>query len=59
MCQEAIRTMFVFDFALLYFTIFVCVGVEDILVKPGANKWRKMVIKESLKMGTKVSSLVG
>uniref|UniRef100_A0A3Q1IV52 DNA-directed RNA polymerase subunit n=1 Tax=Anabas testudineus TaxID=64144 RepID=A0A3Q1IV52_ANATE len=28
-------------------------GVEDILVKPGANKQRKKVIKESLKIGTK------
>ncbi|XP_026041937.1 DNA-directed RNA polymerase I subunit RPA1 isoform X1 [Astatotilapia calliptera] len=28
-------------------------GVEDILVKPGANKRRKKIIKESLKIGTK------
>ncbi|XP_029021337.1 DNA-directed RNA polymerase I subunit RPA1 isoform X2 [Betta splendens] len=28
-------------------------GVEDILVKPGANKRRKKVIEESLKIGTK------
>lgn len=33
----------------------VCPGVEDILVKPGANKRRKKIIKESLKIGTKVS----
>uniref|UniRef100_A0A667Y6A9 DNA-directed RNA polymerase I subunit RPA1 n=1 Tax=Myripristis murdjan TaxID=586833 RepID=A0A667Y6A9_9TELE len=28
-------------------------GVEDILVRPGANKQRKKIIKESLKCGTK------
>ncbi|KAJ0050146.1 hypothetical protein NL108_013161, partial [Boleophthalmus pectinirostris] len=28
-------------------------GVEDILVKPGANKQRKKIIKQSLKIGTK------
>uniref|UniRef100_A0A673CJ67 DNA-directed RNA polymerase subunit n=1 Tax=Sphaeramia orbicularis TaxID=375764 RepID=A0A673CJ67_9TELE len=28
-------------------------GVEDILVKPGANKQRKKLIKESLQIGTK------
>uniref|UniRef100_A0A7N8YN88 DNA-directed RNA polymerase subunit n=1 Tax=Mastacembelus armatus TaxID=205130 RepID=A0A7N8YN88_9TELE len=28
-------------------------GVEDILVKPGANKQRKKIIRESLKIGTK------
>uniref|UniRef100_A0A4W6FWZ2 DNA-directed RNA polymerase subunit n=1 Tax=Lates calcarifer TaxID=8187 RepID=A0A4W6FWZ2_LATCA len=28
-------------------------GVEDILVKPGANKQRKKIIQESLKLGTK------
>ncbi|XP_028271640.1 DNA-directed RNA polymerase I subunit RPA1 [Parambassis ranga] len=28
-------------------------GVEDILVKPGANSRRKKIIEESLKMGTK------
>ncbi|XP_039975895.1 DNA-directed RNA polymerase I subunit RPA1 [Xiphias gladius] len=28
-------------------------GVEDILVKPGANRQRKKIIKESLKIGTK------
>lgn len=28
-------------------------GVEDILVKPGANKQRKKIIKHSLKIGTK------
>ncbi|XP_071313140.1 DNA-directed RNA polymerase I subunit RPA1 [Trachinotus anak] len=28
-------------------------GVEDILVKPGANKRRKKIIQESLKIGTK------
>ncbi|KAM9833161.1 DNA-directed RNA polymerase I subunit RPA1 isoform 2-T2 [Syngnathus typhle] len=28
-------------------------GVEDILVKPGANKKRKRIIKESLKIGTR------
>lgn len=30
-------------------------GVEDILVKPGANRKRKKIIKQSLKIGTKVS----
>lgn len=33
----------------------VCVsGVEDILVKPGANRQRKKLIRESQKLGTRV-----
>ena len=37
-------------------TPFVCVsGVEDILVKEGANRQRKWIIQESLKCGTKVT----
>lgn len=39
----------------LTFSFDLCPGVEDILVKPGANKRRKKIIKESLKIGTKVS----
>lgn len=40
-------------------TVFVCPGVEDILVKSGANRKRKKIIQESLKIGTKVSKSTG
>lgn len=40
---------------LLHVVLFFLTGVEDILVKPGANKRRKKIIKESVNCGIKVS----